>query len=457
VTAARIERMYDARVPAGIYVRISDDRLGDEAGVSRQEEDCRRLAASSGWTVADVYRENDTSAFKRRKVALPDGTVALRVVRPEFRRLLDDLAAGKIGAVIGYDLDRVARDPRDLEDLIDVAETTHRPVRSVTGNLDLSHTGGITMARIAVAMANQSSRDTSRRVRRAKEAGAAEGRWGGGGKRPFGWSADRTTLVPGEAEVLRDVVDQLLAGASIVGVVTDLQQRDVPTVTGATWSSAALRRMVTRPGIAGLLEHRGKVVGRAPWPAVVDEATWRTLVAELESRPRNDTTLRWWLAGLACCARCGARMRGNQGAYVCFARQGGCGRMWVSAAAAEDTVARAVLKRLTLAPPPTLSRPAPPPDDSQLTELAEMWGRQEISLAEYRAARAAVVERLRTEDAPPPAQLPVWARAGDVPRQWLGFAPAQRQQVARGLLASVLVHPSPDRRFHEQRLELHWR
>src|SRR4051812_20291823 len=103
---------------AGIYVRISDDKAEDAAGVGRQERDCRELAARQGWEVADVYVENDTSAFKRRTVRLPDGSSAQRVVRPAFRQMLEDITAGAVDAVVGYDLDRIARDPRDLEDLI---------------------------------------------------------------------------------------------------------------------------------------------------------------------------------------------------------------------------------------------------------------------------------------------------------------------------------------------------
>ncbi|MCW2678806.1 MAG: invertase Pin, partial [Frankiales bacterium] len=68
-------------------MRISDDRTGDALGVERQEQDCRALAKRKGWTVSKVYRENDTSAFSRRKVKLPDGSTALRVIRPAFREL----------------------------------------------------------------------------------------------------------------------------------------------------------------------------------------------------------------------------------------------------------------------------------------------------------------------------------------------------------------------------------
>ena len=71
-----------------VYARISDARNGDAKGVADQEADARALADRLGWTVGKVVVENDVSAFKRRKVTLPDGTRALRVVRPGWREML---------------------------------------------------------------------------------------------------------------------------------------------------------------------------------------------------------------------------------------------------------------------------------------------------------------------------------------------------------------------------------
>jgi len=55
-------------VTAAIYSRISHDPEGRQAGVERQEQDCRRMAADRGWVILEpVYRENDT----RHCCALP--------------------------------------------------------------------------------------------------------------------------------------------------------------------------------------------------------------------------------------------------------------------------------------------------------------------------------------------------------------------------------------------------
>ncbi|HYZ02002.1 MAG TPA: recombinase family protein, partial [Candidatus Binatia bacterium] len=58
---------------AGIYTRISMDRVGGGLGVERQEQDCRELCGRRGWEVAETYRDNDISAYSGKK-------------RPAYRR-----------------------------------------------------------------------------------------------------------------------------------------------------------------------------------------------------------------------------------------------------------------------------------------------------------------------------------------------------------------------------------
>ena len=108
----------------GGYVRISDDvksrskpgemRLS-EKGITRQKEDITELAGRLGGEVVELYPENDTSAYKKRRIRLPNGRSVWRVYRPEFRRMLADYEDGKIDGIIFYDIDRLARQPRDLK------------------------------------------------------------------------------------------------------------------------------------------------------------------------------------------------------------------------------------------------------------------------------------------------------------------------------------------------------
>ena len=150
---------------AVLYVRISDDPEGSEKGVDRQETDCRFFAEAQGYEVVEVFRENDTSAFKQRTITLPTGEKVRRVVRPRFRAMLSLLARHGAEAMIAYDLDRAVRDPRDLEDLIDAKVLYGFRVLSTTGG-QVPHSGcsyccqaasgGLICSRMAVARASSS-------------------------------------------------------------------------------------------------------------------------------------------------------------------------------------------------------------------------------------------------------------------------------------------------------------
>jgi DNA invertase Pin-like site-specific DNA recombinase len=447
---------------AAILVRISDDKAEDALGVARQEKDCRVLAKQLGWPVAQVYVENDTSAYKRRTVRLPDGSTALRTFRPEFRRLLSDLAAGGCDALIGYDLDRVARDPRDLEDLIDVVERRHLPNRAVTGSLDLSTDSGVTMARVMVAVANKSSRDTSRRVTRKQQELAEQGKNKGGGIRSFGYERDGITVCEPEAEVLRRVAAEVLAGDSLVIIAKRLTADGVPTVLGnrfddgrpRPWNPRSVHAAICKPRVAGLREYRGEVVGEAEWPAVLDRETWEQVRTTLSRRGEGHTNaFRYWLTGVLLCGRCGVALAGAQQGkgrphrYWCNPQKGGCGGIGIDGKASELHVERLILAYL--AAPKNLHalqaersssnlsqlRADVRQDEEQLRELAGMWAARSITTPEYMQARKAIEDRLAGARhlirGALPGGVQALLTAGDLPEAWEALAPADRRETAR--------------------------
>jgi site-specific DNA recombinase len=453
---------------AAIYVRISDDKAEDAAGVARQEADCRALAERQGWQVGEVYVENDTSAYKRKTVRLPDGSTGLRVVRPAFRKMLDALTSGALDAVVGYDLDRIARDPRDLEDLIDVVESRKIPTRAVTGSLDLGTDAGITMARVMVAIANKSSRDSSRRIARKHLELAGQGKTGGGGIRSFGYERDGVTVNEAEAQAVREIADRLLAGSSLVGVAQWLNEAGVPTVRGGAWQNRSVHAVVTKPRVAGLRVHRGEVVGKAAWPPILDQGTWERVLLTLEGRARGHSNrLQRWLSGALLCGKCNHRLSGSQQArgrghrYWCATPRGGCGGIAIDAPSAEDTVEAMVLAYL--ARPDVLSdlrsatttqagdkaRREAQADEQQLRELATLWAVRDITTAEYMAARKEIEARLNQWRGLIRAALPGVVRelvSGDVQEIWQRLLPAQRQEVVRVVFpAGIRVQPSQER------------
>ena len=110
-------------VRAAIYARISSDRDGTELGVGRQVEDCERLVARQGWEVDERYVDDDVSAYSGKP-------------RPAYRRMLDDLRGGYLDAVVVWDLDRLHRQPKELEEFFELCEAAGvSKLASVTGEL----------------------------------------------------------------------------------------------------------------------------------------------------------------------------------------------------------------------------------------------------------------------------------------------------------------------------------
>lgn len=294
-------------------VRISDDRDGVGVGVGRQEDDCRALAARLGWEIAEVVVENDTSAYQTRAGLDADGLPVRSTRRPEFRRVLRMLHDGVADGLIVYDIDRLARQPRDLEALIDLAEASSIPVTAVTGSVDVSTSAGRAMSRVMVAIANKSSEDTSRRVSRAARQSAELGRPKVGGFRPYGYEPGLTAIREDEAAVVREVAERILLGDTLTAIARDLNARGVPTVAASEWRPPSLRSIVSKPTVAGLRGYRGEVVATGDWPPILDRGTWETVRAVLADRKRGPghSATRHLLSGIATCGVCGTPLRAN--------------------------------------------------------------------------------------------------------------------------------------------------
>ncbi|MGW5668978.1 recombinase family protein [Micromonospora sp. NPDC003776] len=302
---------------AAIYVRISRDREGGGLGVARQEDDCRELASRHGLTAAHVYSDNDLSAYSGKP-------------RPSYRRMLDDIAAARIDAVLAWHTDRLHRSPIELEEYISACEPRGVPTYTVkVGPLDLSTPSGRMVARQLGAVARYEVEHQVERQQRAKLQAAADGRWGGG-RRPYGYEPDGVTLRPDEARAVAEATDAILSGASLRGQATEMNARGMVTSTGRPWTANELRKVLLRARNAGLREHRRKVVGPAAWPPLVDEDRWRALVSVLTHPGRRtqwSSARRWLLSGLALCGVCGTPVRATLAAssaravpsYVCKA------------------------------------------------------------------------------------------------------------------------------------------
>ena len=264
-------------------------------GVTRQVEDCERLVARKGWEVAEVYVDDDVSAYSGK-------------VRPAYKRMLDDLRGGFLDAVAVYDVDRLHRQPKELEEFFEVCKAAGvTKLASVSGDIDLSTNDGQFLARILGAVAKKESDDKSRRVRRKHEELAQAGKIAGGGARPYGYESDKRTVRESEAIVIRDCARRVLAGESIRSITADLSERAVPTVKGGQWKPQTLRTLLMSGRVSGQREYHGELVATAEWPAIITPAETTRIRALLSdpARRTNKTARRYLLVRLLRCGACG--------------------------------------------------------------------------------------------------------------------------------------------------------
>jgi DNA invertase Pin-like site-specific DNA recombinase len=454
----------------GIYTRISsdDDSRIKQLGVKRQEKGCRGLVEALDWTLVDVYCDNNRTASKAD------------VERPEFNRMLADLKSGRINRVVVLAQDRLCRRPDELE-------TTMRLLRSrgiteihtvTDGIVNIGTTTGRTMARVKGVFDIAYAEYISEKVSQKKDELAERGLPAGGGTRPFGYEADRMTVVPAEAKLIKEAARRVLAGESMYSVCADWTARGVRTVTGAEWLPNVLRGVLSAPRIAGLREHRGEIVGAAAWDPILDRETWESLRAVFATRTDRKAKGRpkALLTGVLHCGRCGAQMfhgtNNGKHAYACRKEPGrvGCGRLAVIAEPLESIIVEAVLHALDtprLAAAVVDHDPAKPDIaalEARRDELAEMWAAGELSRsqlnaatktinAQIDAARAVVADTVVKS-----AALPYLERPGLLRKSWSKLDLEQRRAILAAVV-EVTIQPATKHGSHDfdpERIELRW-
>jgi DNA invertase Pin-like site-specific DNA recombinase len=425
--------------------------------------------------VSGEYVDNDVSAYSGKR-------------RPDYERMLADLADGTVDAVLVYHIDRLTRRPIELEDFLSAVDRAKvRHVKFVTGDTDV-HTGdGLLMARIMGAVAANESASKSRRVRRKMEQVAAEGRPHGGSQRPYGYAADKITVVAEEAAIIRTLVARFLAGESSRSLASWLEAQELSTVSGKPWRTGTLKAILISARIAGLRTHRGQVVGPAVWDAIITEDEHRRVLATYAQKKVSGrrTPQRYLLSGMLRCGKCGSTLyssaREHTRRYVCISgpdHEGGCGRLTVVADPLERLIADAVLYRLDT---PELADALAGRNSAdhrtqelsaivdqaqeQLEELAAAHGAQQFTMREWMKAREPVEQRQRAAQRQLAALTRTDALTGLVGHgealraSWSTLNLSRQHTISKALIEHVSIGPGQPgvRSFDRDRVNVMWR
>lgn len=350
------------------------------------------MVARRDGDVVLVCSDNDVSASSRS-----------RKPRPGYQRLLAAADAGEIDAIVSYSTSRLTRRPLEFEGLIARAEQGLTITVCKTGDLDLNTARGRRRARDDAARDAEYAEENSELLLLERAQRRERGLWNGGA-RPFGWEADGTTPRPVEQDLIRSACADVLAGRSLSAVARDWTAALGGSPHGADATrSSSVGTVLRNPRIAGLLPD-----GRpAQWPAIVDEVTYRGVVAALSApdrrRERGPTRL---LTGIGLCGICadgttvhGGGTRMGTLTYRCSRVQ----HLDRLAAPVDDWVTRvllAYLERERVNPRPAAADHLAPLTQTaaalraKQSEALSMWQADELSRDELRVIRSRIAAEL---------------------------------------------------------------
>ncbi|MFC9342897.1 recombinase family protein [Streptomyces sp. NPDC057020] len=458
-----------------LYLRQSRDVAGTELAVARQRQDCLALAARQGWEVTAEYVDNDVSASSGKD-------------RPEYERLLRDFRANRIERILVWHIDRLYRQPRELEDLVHLVEHDGLVISAVQiGDIDLSTPAGRMVARVGVAIARHEAEQKGARQSRAKRQ-AAELGLPPGGRRAFGYAVGGQELIAHEAQAVRLMFEMAASGRSLSGIAKTMTGLGYRTPQGNAWHHNAVRGLLLNARYAGTRVYQSVKQGQAmgdvftwpgTWPVIIDRTTFGQVQAILTDPGRRTSPSnirKHLLSGLARCGVCA------DGTTMTSAwRGGGYGRCYACrlskhvmrvGLAIDEYVTVAVTTRLSLPDASDLLyRPTMPEfealraerntQEARLSALLDLFTDGEITKDELRPRAA----RLREVIAELDRNLAVPERA-DVLRSVVG---PDAEKIFRGLpldqrcaiinvLAEVTIHKAGGtRRVTQDNLTIRWK
>jgi site-specific DNA recombinase len=465
-------------VRCAIYCRVSLDWEGQGKGVKRQLEDCLAIAKRLGWTVVDHYIDNDTGASRYSK----------KKIREDYNRLLADIEAGRIDAVVIWMEDRLQRQVIELAEFLKVCDQAGvRRIASAGGEFDLSDPDQRTMLYIKAAMAEAEIEKMAKRMRRKNQERAEKGERHLGGRRPYGEAWHGTQAVSEdqaaeERELIREAVRRLIAGDSLRGIVTDWEKRGVRSQFGNLWRNTNLRRCLLSPRLVGMRAYNGELVP-GDWEPIISVEEWQAVKAILEDPSRykheHGGLPRYLLSGLVYCGHCDARLyprkiRGKR-VYYCspVAPKGGCGKISRQAESLEELIEGAIFRavesdafqRLVGQEPDDPTAPLYEQlarDQGLLDRLEDKIAQELISPATAKRNRSEIDRRMEDTRRQIARQRGGHVVA-QVPRNlrevWPTLSMDRRRNIVKAVLVRLVVLPQTggSRDFHPEKIVAEWR
>jgi site-specific DNA recombinase len=188
--------------------------------------------------------------------------------RPALRRLMADIAAGRVDVVVVYKVDRLTRSLRDFARIVDTLDAAGASFVSVTQAFNTTSSMGRLTLNMLLSFAQFEREVTGERIRDKIEASKRKGLWMGGNL-ALGYDPNGRTLVVNETEaaLVRHVFRRYIELGSVDALRDELQTQGLRSKRwtsrrgsvrgGEAFSRGALFYLLSNRLYLGQVSHKG--------------------------------------------------------------------------------------------------------------------------------------------------------------------------------------------------------
>jgi len=259
-----------------IYTRKSSEEGLEQSfnSLQAQREACEAYVLSQkheGWQVLPaVYDDGGFSGGN--------------IERPGLKRLLADIASGKVSTVVVYKVDRLTRSLTDFAKIVEAFDAKGVSFVSVTQQFNTTTSMGRLTLNVLLSFAQFEREVTGERIRDKVAASKAKGMWMGGNV-PLGYDLkDRNLLInPKEAELVRLIFREYVRLGSVFNLYEWLRDKGIRSksrtattgrkIGGAVLSRGTLYHLLSNPLYIGKTAHKGKLYP-GQHEAIIDDKLW---------------------------------------------------------------------------------------------------------------------------------------------------------------------------------------
>lgn len=213
--------------------------------------------------------------------------------RPGLKRLMADVAAGKVDIILVYKIDRLTRSLADFAKIVDVLDTAKASFVSITQSFNTTTSMGRLTLNMLLSFAQFEREVTGERIRDKIAASKRKGMWMGG-PLPLGYDVENRRLIVNtkEADLVREIYNLYLTLGSVVELADVLNARGYKTKVqirasgphrgGCAFQRGTLYHLLSNPIYRGKIVHKGEVYP-GEHEAIVSEELWQAVQDKLKA------------------------------------------------------------------------------------------------------------------------------------------------------------------------------